>query len=247
MTAYIEQQWDDDPEADAMEWYLSAEDYVGVGINVDVEGLLEINVDESGRAAALGFMAPADGAYSFTVYTKNVWEQASDTFIVSKNGETLAEVPFTTFGNAQIIEVELAAGETVYFHGTSYEGEWVSAYANVLVNQYASDKDFNTESATDGIWVYSITADGVNFEPMGECVEREWGDGDSDADAIEWYTNADDYTGVGFNFDGSHPGTDALNKIKNDVENNPNYTWPDFNGNLGGKDIGSKWDRPHTL
>ena len=201
MTVFIEQQWDDDPEADAMEWYLNSEDYVGVGINADVEGLLEINVDESGRAAALGFMAPADGAYSFTVYTKNVWEQASETFIVSKNGETLAEVPFTTFGNAQIIEVELAAGETVYFHGTSYEGEWVSAYANVLVNQYAADIDFNTESATDGIWVYAITADGQTFEPMGECVEREWGDGDSDADAIEWYTNADDYTGVGFNFD----------------------------------------------
>ncbi len=52
---------------------------------------------------------------------------------------------------------------------------------------------------------------------------------------------------VGFNFDGSHPGTDALNKIKNDVENNPNYTWPDFNGNLGGKDIGSKWDRRPAL
>lgn len=52
---------------------------------------------------------------------------------------------------------------------------------------------------------------------------------------------------VGFNFDGSHPTSDALNKIKNDVENNPNYTWPDFNGNLGGKDIGSKWDRRPAL
>jgi len=200
MTAYIEQQWDDDPEADAMEWYLSSDDYVGVGINCDVEGLLEINVDESGRAAALGFMAPADGAYSFTVYTKNVWEQASDTFIVSKNGETLAEVPFTTFGNAQIVTVELAAGETVYFHGTSYEGEWVSAYANVLVNQYAADKDFNTETATDGIFVYAITADGVTFEPMGAYIEQQWDD-DPEADAAEWYTSSEDYTGVGFNYD----------------------------------------------
>ncbi len=200
MTTFIEQQWDDDPEADALEWYLSAEDYVGVGINCDVEGLLEINVDESGRAAALGFMAPEDGTYAFTVYTKNVWEQASETFIVSKDGETLAEVPFTTFGNAQIIEVELAAGETVYFHGTSYEGEWVSAYANVLVNQYAADKDFNTETATDGIFVYAITADGVTFEPMGAYIEQQWDD-DPEADAAEWYTSSDDYTGVGFNYD----------------------------------------------
>ncbi len=52
---------------------------------------------------------------------------------------------------------------------------------------------------------------------------------------------------VGFNFDGTHPNDAALNKIKNDVENNPNYTWPDFNGNLGGKDIGSKWDRRPAL
>ena len=200
MTVFIEQQWDDDPEADAMEWYLSSEDYVGVGINCDVEGLLEINVDESGRAAALGFMAPEAGTYAFTVYTKNVWEQASDTFIVSKDGEALAEVPFTSFGNAQIVTVELAAGETVYFHGTSYEGEWVSAYANVLVNQYAADKDFNTESATDGVFVYAITADGQTFEPMGEYIEQQWDD-DPEADAAEWYTNSEDYTGVGFNYD----------------------------------------------
>lgn len=52
---------------------------------------------------------------------------------------------------------------------------------------------------------------------------------------------------VGFNFDGSHPSSDALSKIKNDVANNPNYTWPDFNGNLGGKNIGSMWDRKPAL
>ena len=52
---------------------------------------------------------------------------------------------------------------------------------------------------------------------------------------------------VGFNFDGSHPSSAALTKIKNDVANNPNYTWPDFNGNIGGKDIGSKWDRKPAL
>ena len=53
---------------------------------------------------------------------------------------------------------------------------------------------------------------------------------------------------VGYNFNGTHPNSTQLSKIKADETNsNANYTWPDFNGNMGGKDIGSKWDRRPAL
>ena len=200
MTVLVEQQWDDDPELDAIEWYSAPNDYVGVGTSFDMGAeLFEINACEDGRSAALGFKAPEDGVYSFTVITKNLAGQAADKFLVNKGGEIVAEVPFSEFGNAQIVDVALAAGETVYFYGQAGE-EWVSFYANVIVNQYSASKDFNTESATDGVFVYAITPDGASFEPMGAYVEQQWDD-DPEIDAAEWYTSPEDYTGVGFNFD----------------------------------------------
>lgn len=200
---FIEREWDDDPDPDAREWYMNNDDYVGVGINADVDTFLEVNVEkpfaESGRAGALGFKAPEDGKYSLTVYTKNVFEQNAKVVKAVLNGEEIAEIPFTTFGNAVMLDVELKAGEVVYFFGVS-EGDWVSAYMNIYVNSYSATRDFNTESATDGTWVYAITKDGKTFDPQGEYIEREWDD-DPDPDACEWYLNKDDYTGIGFNAD----------------------------------------------
>ena len=198
--AFLEREWSGDGVTDAAEWYMDENDWVGVGLNYDMgTDLLEINACEDGRSAVLGFKAPAAGTWSFTVLTKNLAGQAADKFLVSKGGEVIAEVPFSEFGNAMIIDVELAADETVYFFGQAGDS-WVSFYANVIVNQYAASMDFNAETCTDGIWVYAITADGAAFEPMGECVERQWDD-DAEVDALEWYTNPDDYTGVGFNAD----------------------------------------------
>lgn len=203
MTVFVNQQWDDDPEYDAMEWYIASGDYTGCGINADVEGLLEVNVSDSfangGAAAALGYQAPAAGTYSFTVFTRNVYEQNAEAVAVAVNGEQVAELPFTYFGNEKILDMELAAGETVWFYGIS-NGGWVSTYMNVLVNECAAVAQFNVNSAEEGPWVYAITSDGVSYAPMGELVYREWDD-DADPDAIEWYTSADDYTGVGFNAD----------------------------------------------
>lgn len=198
MTVLVEQQWDDDPELDAIEWYSAPDDYVGVGTSFDMGAeLFEINACEDGRSAALGFKAPEDGVYSFTVITKNLAGQAADKFLVNKGGEIVAEVPFSEFGNAQIVDVALAAGETVYFYGQAGE-EWVSFYANVIVNQYGASMEFNTESCTDGVWVYSTTSDGVAFEPMSYFDEPQWDD-DPEADASQWYN--DSGVGVGFNYD----------------------------------------------
>lgn len=201
---YIEREWDDDPEIDAMEWYMSEEDYVGIGINADVEHFLEANISDSfengGSAAALGFKAPADGDYSFTVFTQNVFEQNADKIYVSLNGETVSEIPFNAYGNAKIVDVTLKAGETVYFYGVS-NGGWVSAYLTVYVNAYSAVGQFNRESAENGNWVYAVTTDFATFTPALSFAEPDW-TGDGEPDAAQWYSLADGQgTGIGMNVD----------------------------------------------
>ena len=49
---------------------------------------------------------------------------------------------------------------------------------------------------------------------------------------------------AGAKYQSQHPSSSQLKLIKNDLKNdNANYCWPDFNGNLGGTNIGAKWDR----
>ena len=201
LAEYIEREWDDDPEPDACEWYMSNDDYVGIGINADVEGYLEANISDSfengGSAAALGFKAPKDGTYSFTVFTENVFGQNADKVVASLNGETAAEFLFNEYGNVQILDLELKAGETVYFHGVS-NGGWVSAYFAVYVNAYSAVAQFS--GTMDGNWVYAITSDGKEFTPQAVYLEREWDD-DPEPDAYQWYMSEDDYVGIGINAD----------------------------------------------
>ena len=124
----------------------------------------------------------------------------------------------TTFG--QINKVEKANWETI--NGGSTPVFKKGTYANVMVWDDAGKE-----------YVFSVYRwAGGNH---ADCVPA------SVQDTITMCKS------VGFAFDGSHPNDAALTKIKNDVANNPNYTWPDFNGNIGGKDIGSKWDRRPAL
>lgn len=49
---------------------------------------------------------------------------------------------------------------------------------------------------------------------------------------------------VGAKYQSQSPNSDQLKKIKEDTKNNnATYCWPDFNGNMGGTNIGAKWDR----
>ncbi len=49
---------------------------------------------------------------------------------------------------------------------------------------------------------------------------------------------------AGAKYQSQKPTSAQLQKIKNDIINdNANYCWPDFNGNMGGTNIGSAWDR----
>ena len=49
---------------------------------------------------------------------------------------------------------------------------------------------------------------------------------------------------VGAKYQSQSPTSDQLKKIKEDTKNNnATYCWPDFNGNMGGTNIGAGWDR----
>ncbi len=49
---------------------------------------------------------------------------------------------------------------------------------------------------------------------------------------------------AGAKYQSQSPTSSQLSKIKGDLKNdNANYCWPDFNGNMGGTNIGSAWDR----
>jgi len=54
---------------------------------------------------------------------------------------------------------------------------------------------------------------------------------------------------VGFTYNANSPTGTQLNNIKAYAkgETNTNYTWPDFGGHFGGKDIGADWDRRPAL
>ena len=197
--------WDDDPEADAYQWYSNAG--TGVGINVDCSAWIEVNTPGVGAdMAAIGFKAPADGTYILSGWTQNLWGQNAAGFRVVKGGEEVQIIDYVEEPTEFSIEVTLAAGETVYFHPVSGgEGEWVSGYIALYADKksdaaYQAVSQFDKESAdgANGPWVYGWTADGVTFGGASYFDAPNWDD-DPEADAYQWYT--DNGTGIGINVD----------------------------------------------
>ena len=86
--------WDDDPEADAQQWY--TDNGTGVGINADYPDWIEANTPGAGaESAALGFKAPAAGTYVFYGKTQNLWGQNAVGFRVVQNGAEVHPVVFS--------------------------------------------------------------------------------------------------------------------------------------------------------
>lgn len=194
--------WDGDGKANAAQWY--SPNGTGIGFNYSSEGWIEANVSNSaekdGEMTALGFKAPAGGTYSFTVLTQNIYEQNADHIVVSYNGSDVASIPFTATGNAQIVEIEMLAGETVYFHGVS-NGDWVSTYMAVYVNEFSAVGQFSRDTADGDNWIYASTTDGKTYTPAASFAEPDW-DGDGKPNAAQWYSQADGQgTGMGLNLD----------------------------------------------
>lgn len=214
MAVCIDRDWG------ATEWYLDADNYVGVGISSDPAyqgNLLEINTEDYGMTVAcIGFKAPAAGNYAFNGYVQNVWGQALSMLRVYKGSEyykDFAAKDYKEKPNEFAFTAALEEGEIVWFFVDS-EGGWTSAGLAIYVNeaaeetataeavnlqqdaQWAAYRDFD-RAAADGSnvpWLYATTVAWGEFTPMAVCVDRDWG-------ATEWYLDADNYVGIGISND----------------------------------------------
>lgn len=125
---YDAPNWDDDPEADAYQWYSG--NGTGVGINVDCPAWLEVNTPGTGSdMGAIGFKAPEAGTYVLSGWTLNMWGQNAEGFHVVLNGEELQLIPLAEEPTEINVEVTLNEGDIVYLYSRSYgEWDWVSGY-----------------------------------------------------------------------------------------------------------------------
>ena len=215
MAVCVDRDWEGDGNIDATEWYLSEDNYVGVGISGSyAEGYLEMNTEEYGATVAcLGFKAPAAGNYAFNGYVLNPWNQNVALLRVYKNADYYMDFEAKEYvekPNEFQFAVVLEEGDVIWFFVDS-EGGWTSAALSVFVNeaeaaavnllqdaQWAAYRDFD-KTAADGSntpWLYATTVAWGEFTPMAVCVDRDW-EGDGNIDATEWYISEDNYVGVG--------------------------------------------------
>ena len=124
----------------ATEWYIDADNYVGVGISNDPAyqgGYLEMNTEDYGATVAcLGFKAPAAGTYVFNGYVQNVWGQALNMLRVYKNADYFLDFAISADPAVAVpfeFEVELAEGEVIWFFADS-NGGWTSAALAVFAD-----------------------------------------------------------------------------------------------------------------
>lgn len=124
-------------------WYPFEGSYVGVGLNNDAAGYVEMNTsDNNADFSALGFIAPADGEYKITGKLVNLWTQTSDKIIIKKGSEVVAEKPFPAEENGTVElneTITLAKGDVVYFYGTTTAG-WLSTYADITVAEAGAEE-----------------------------------------------------------------------------------------------------------
>lgn len=134
---YDEPDWTGEGTPSAAQWF--SENGTGIGYNYEAgKDYLEANVTEAfaneGEAAALGFVAPADGKYTIGGYTLDMWGQDCAGVKVVYNGEVIATVDLLGEPTEFTVTVDMKAGETVYIYGESNSG-WVSAYLAVWAGE----------------------------------------------------------------------------------------------------------------
>lgn len=130
--------YDDYAESNVKGWHPWTGSYIGVGLNSDMEGYLELNTDGvskdwSNQMGVLAFQAPAAGKYVITGKVWNPWSQACDLFTFKKaDGTEVLTMDMTqataTFAYITPTDVELAEGDMLYMYCNSTDSSWVSAY-----------------------------------------------------------------------------------------------------------------------
>ena len=130
--------YDDYPDSKVRGWHPWTGSYIGVGLNDDMEGFLELNTDGvskdwSNQMGVLAFEAPVEGRYVITAKVWNPWSQPCDHFIFKKaDGTEVLSVDMSeivdNYAYVTPTDVQLAKGELLYIFCNSTEGSWVSAY-----------------------------------------------------------------------------------------------------------------------
>ena len=130
--------FDDYPDSRVRGWHPWTGSYIGVGMNDDMEGFLELNTDGvskdwSNQMGVLAFEAPVEGRYVITARVWNPWSQPCDNFTFKKaDGTEVLSVDMSeivdNYAYVTPTDVQLAQGELLYIFCNSTEGSWVSAY-----------------------------------------------------------------------------------------------------------------------
>ena len=130
-------------------WHPWEGSYLGVGINDDVEGFLELDTDGHSTAfshqmGVLAFEAPADGKYVLTAAVWNPWDQACEAFTFRhSDGTVLYEQDMTELvkvhGYITPTDVELKTGDKIYIYCNAVGSDWVSAYVNATIYYEPTD------------------------------------------------------------------------------------------------------------
>ena len=134
-------------------------------------------------------------------------------------------------------------GSTTYNPGTSSGGAAVEPeFGTVYKVKKAS---WNYDDNGGAMFPKFTTAQVMDVETNKVFTVYRWAGG-SHADCVPSTTNDTKIMCeiVGAKYQSQSPTSDQLKKIKADTKNNnANYCWPDFNGNMGGTNIGAGWDR----
>lgn len=134
-------------------------------------------------------------------------------------------------------------GSTTYNPGTSSGGAAVEPeFGTVYKVKKAS---WNYDDNGGAMFPKFTTAQVMDVETNKVFTVYRWAGG-SHADCVPSTTNDTKIMCdiVGAKYQSQSPTSDQLKKIKEDTKNNnANYCWPDFNGNMGGTNIGAGWDR----
>lgn len=130
-------------------WHPWEGSYIGVCLNGDKEGWIELNTDchsenFTGQMGVLVFEAPADGKYVLTAAVWNPWEQNCEKFTFRhSDGTVIYEQDMTelvaNYGYITPTDVELKAGDRILMYCNAAGGDWVSAYIQAKIYYEPAD------------------------------------------------------------------------------------------------------------
>ncbi|MBE5814002.1 MAG: hypothetical protein E7320_02185 [Clostridiales bacterium] len=183
-------------------------------------GDLDGTYGSASKAAVSNFQRYQQGLEVDGVMGAKTWPVLTAKAKLVSNGSTTYDPDHTT-GNGSAVEPEFG---TVY---KVVKAKW------------------NYDDNGGELFPKSTTAQVMDVETGKVFTIYRWSGGNH-ADCVPLSTNDTRIMCqiAGAKYQDKSPSSSQLKLIKNDIKNdNKTYCWPDYNGTLGGTDIGAKWDR----